>query len=120
MSNIGESCRSVCGSLGDMFSCMRLITNYDQKTPFFEAIDVNDFRQFANIDCSTGESTDFYSDLSDPSFVVSSSTCRGYKNLTLIDCDAVGGNDVQRLCKCVDKGGISSHIYRLLSPLRNK
>ena len=83
---------------------MRLITNYDQKTPFFEAIEASDYRQFANIECSTDQSTDLYSDSSHPSFDVSSNTCQGYKNLTLIDCDAVGGNGVRRLCKCIDIG----------------
>lgn len=80
---------------------------YERKTPFHEAIDVNDYKQLAGITrCTTNDHTDNYERSSDPSYETATNLCRGYKNLTstLIDCDGVGGASVKRLCKCVDKG----------------
>ena len=104
LSNVGQSCNDVCDSLGDEFSCMRLLQIYDQTEPFIEAIDAGDYRQLAGVRCSTNESTDLYEENIHPSFDVTKQQCEGYKNVTFMNCDARADSNVRRLCKCIDKG----------------
>ena len=104
LAKVGQSCAELCSAVGDDFACIRLLNTYDRMQPFLNAIDANDYTKLANIECSSHPQTDDYQKPSDPSFEISANRCRGYKNLTLIDCHAVGGNEVRRLCKCVDKG----------------
>uniref|UniRef100_A0A7M5X9R1 Fibronectin type-III domain-containing protein n=1 Tax=Clytia hemisphaerica TaxID=252671 RepID=A0A7M5X9R1_9CNID len=107
LAKVGQSCADLCSEVGNDFACIRLLNTYDRIQPFFEAIDANDYTQLSNIDCTPHPQTDDYQKASDPSYEISANRCRGYKNLTLIDCHAVGGSQDRRLCKCVDKDSAS-------------
>lgn len=42
----------------------------------------------------------------DPSYIVNGGVCRGYIGVKSdrVDCKATPGNDIRRLCNCIDKG----------------
>lgn len=104
LSDFGQSCTNLCEGLGEEFACMKLVNMKNKVSHFFGAIDFSNFRLSANVSCTTDESSDDYAEVTDPSLRTDTGVCRGYKEINRTNCDATGGQNIRRLCKCLDKG----------------
>lgn len=104
LSDFGQSCTNLCEGLGEEFACMALVDLKNNVFEFYNAIDFSDYRKTANVSCTTDETTDYFQQPTDPSFVTDTGVCRGYKDMNRTDCGATGGQNIRRLCKCLDRG----------------